>query len=107
MTSTALPPRVLRVPADHPMLPGHFPGEPIVPGAYLLAWTVDAARHALAAAADPRVVTGVARVKFQRPLRPELDCTCTFTASASTLRFALATADGPIAAGTLSLAPTP
>ena len=100
--TTEMPPAVLRVLADHPMLPGHFPGEPIVPGAYLLAWTLGAARRALAAQGDPRSIGGVARVKFQRPLRPEVDCTCTFTAGENTLRFALATVDGPIATGALT-----
>ena len=103
--SNTLPAAVLRVAADHPMLPGHFPGEPIVPGAYLLAWTVAAAERTLGAHGEARLVRGVARVKFQRPLRPEVDCTCTFTAGAATLRFALATADGPIATGALTLGP--
>lgn len=34
------------VPADHPSLPGHFPGRPIVPGVVLLDAVLDAVRSA-------------------------------------------------------------
>ena len=35
-----------RVSADHPSLPGHFPGQPIVPGVVLLNLVLDAIRQA-------------------------------------------------------------
>jgi len=57
------------VPADHPSLPGHFPGRPLVPGVLLL-------DHVLAAieAQDPALgALGPLRlpqVKFLQPLLP-------------------------------------
>lgn len=46
--------------ADHPALPGHFPGEPIVPGVVLLNEVL---------AAIPRRMN-VPSAKFHSPLRP-------------------------------------
>jgi 3-hydroxymyristoyl/3-hydroxydecanoyl-(acyl carrier protein) dehydratase len=53
--------------ADHPALPGHFPGRPIVPGVVLLdeALSVIATAHPLQA---PFVLI---RVKFMSPVRPD------------------------------------
>ena len=45
---------------DHPSLPGHFPGHPIVPGVVLL--------DHVAALLGP--VTGLPRAKFLRPVHP-------------------------------------
>ena len=81
--------------ANHPMLAGHFPGHPIVPGAWLLAWVTVALQRRLAAADDPRAVGGVKRVKFARPLAPEKPFDCTFKAGTDSVRFTL-TADGAI-----------
>jgi 3-hydroxymyristoyl/3-hydroxydecanoyl-(acyl carrier protein) dehydratase len=51
-------------PADSRCLDGHFPGNPIVPGAVILAWL--AARLA----ATGRALARVERMKFQRVLLP-------------------------------------
>lgn len=53
------------VSADHPSLPGHFPGHPIVPGVVILEWIV----ADLTARTGARAV-GVKRMKFIRPLAP-------------------------------------
>lgn len=53
------------VPADHPALPGHFPGRPIVPGVLLLGHVIAALQqHA------GRRVAGLRRVKFTAALLP-------------------------------------
>jgi len=55
----------LRVPEDHPALPGHFPGRPIVPGVLLL----DAVLQALRGARAGRPAR-LLRAKFAAPVAP-------------------------------------
>lgn len=54
------------VPATHPCLPGHFPGDPLVPAVVLIDLAVEAARRAFALGP----LAAVARAKFQAPVRP-------------------------------------
>lgn len=53
--------------ADHPALQGHFPGNPVVPGAMLLSETVRAIEAGLGATLAPY---RIASAKFLRPARP-------------------------------------
>jgi 3-hydroxyacyl-[acyl-carrier-protein] dehydratase len=55
------------IPADHPSLPGHFPGAPIVPGVVIL----DEILAALVKWRENSHVIGIPRVKFLVPLRAE------------------------------------
>lgn len=59
--------------ADHPSLPGHFPGRPLVPGVVLLDRVLDAidAEHALRGRAPPRAGLRLPQVKFLQPLLPD------------------------------------
>jgi 3-hydroxymyristoyl/3-hydroxydecanoyl-(acyl carrier protein) dehydratase len=56
---------IFRIPADHPALPGHFPGRPIVPGVLLL----DAVLQAVAATGR-NPPTRLLRAKFPAPVLP-------------------------------------
>jgi 3-hydroxymyristoyl/3-hydroxydecanoyl-(acyl carrier protein) dehydratase len=120
MTVGSLPPSRVSAPergtvaADHPMLAGHFPGRPIVPGAWLLAWVVAAATRRLQAEGEARAVAGVKRVKFLRPLAPNQTFECelkmggqaaaTDARTQDTVRFTVTSGGIGIAEGSLQLA---
>ena len=53
------------VPPEHPCLPGHFPGRPVVPGVLLLDEAL-----ALLQPCVPGLVTGVSSAKFLHPVAP-------------------------------------
>ena len=54
------------VPHDHPSLPGHFPGRPVVPGVVVLEHVVDA----IEATHGPLPALRLPQVKFVQPLLP-------------------------------------
>ena len=54
------------IPADHPSLPGHFPGRPIVPGVVLL----DRVIEAIEAGHGPLPPLRLPQVKVLKPLLP-------------------------------------
>lgn len=54
---------------DHPALPGHFPGDPVVPGCVLLDHALATACSAIAGEGEA-AVAAVPRVKFLRAVRP-------------------------------------
>jgi 3-hydroxymyristoyl/3-hydroxydecanoyl-(acyl carrier protein) dehydratase len=57
------------IPSDHPSLPGHFPGRPIVPGVVLL----DRVVAAIEATHGPLPPLRLPQVKFVQPLLPDED----------------------------------
>lgn len=72
----------IRVSAQHPALPGHFPGAPVVPGVVLL----DHVAAALERSASIRLARIVV-VKFIVPLLPEQEAELTVTRAGRRLRF--------------------
>ena len=79
------------IPADHPALAGHFPGNPIVPGVVLLAAVLELAG------------TGCARlpsVRFHAPLRPGEE----FEIRIEQQRFSVRRGDTLIASGSFGAA---
>ena len=86
--------------SDHPALPGHFPGNPIVPGVVLL----DAVAEALQQLHTGTKVTGLPNAKFLLPLRPDQACTVRFTPGRdSTIQFECTTRDGIVASGSFKI----
>ncbi|MEJ7746902.1 MAG: hypothetical protein WKF61_09150 [Luteimonas sp.] len=55
-----------RIAPDHPSLPGHFPGRPLVPGVVLLERVLEA----IEAAHGPLDALALPQVKFMQPLLP-------------------------------------
>jgi 3-hydroxymyristoyl/3-hydroxydecanoyl-(acyl carrier protein) dehydratase len=53
--------------ADHPSLPGHFPGAPLVPGVVI----IDEVVAALNEWRQNSKLSGIRSVKFLAPLKPE------------------------------------
>jgi 3-hydroxymyristoyl/3-hydroxydecanoyl-(acyl carrier protein) dehydratase len=90
-----------RVPADHPCLAGHFPGDPIVPGVVLLELVEQAARDRFGA--QLRVVR-FPNVKFLSPLRPDEVMRIVLQGSAAQLRFSCHCDTRLLAQGSLQMA---
>lgn len=61
--------------ADHPALPGHFPGHPIVPGVV----TLDHVAQALLEQEAGFELAGFPQVKFIRPVLPAQQVLVSFT----------------------------
>lgn len=59
---------------DHPALAGHFPGNPVVPGALIL----DEVINAFMSSSGTRP-TAIVAAKFLRPLLPGQRCTIEFS----------------------------
>ena len=63
--------------ADHPSLPGHFPGAPLVPGVVIL----DEVVAALGEWQQNSQLSGLWSVKFLAPLKPEQPFTISLSAT--------------------------
>jgi 3-hydroxyacyl-[acyl-carrier-protein] dehydratase len=84
--------------ADHPALPGHFPGNPVVPGVVLLDHVAAAVERAWG-----QRVGGFPHVKFQRPLLPDQAAELFIERDASGARFRFVSAALIIASGAIEL----
>ena len=90
--------------ASHPMFAGHFPGNPLVPGAYLLAIVIEDARARLRERSAPHEPVGIRAVKFLQPVRPGQPFCCDFDpVDEQAWRFTIRSDAVRIAVGTLLL----
>lgn len=86
--------------ASHPALPGHFPGNPIVPGVVLLERIAAGVERTFGAR-----VAGLPQVKFLRPLRPGEIAELHVERDGASARFAIHREQEIVASGTLELVP--
>ena len=89
----------LRVPATHPALTGHFPGNPIVPGVVILDAVICAAEAWLGGDFH---VHGLPHAKFLAPLKPDEAARIELALRGPLLDFAVYRGEATIAKGTLS-----
>ena len=87
-----------RIGADHPSLPGHFPGNPIVPGVVLL----DEVVTAIASWRPGFVPAGFPAVKFLSPLRPDEAFTIRLQQSAASVQFECVAGERLLARGSVA-----
>jgi 3-hydroxyacyl-[acyl-carrier-protein] dehydratase len=89
--------------ADHPSLPGHFPGAPLVPGVVIL----DEVLATLAEWRENSQLSGIRLVKFLAPLQPEQAFTISLSvknAHAAEVNFCCRAEDRVIVEGQLEVA---
>jgi len=85
---------------DHPSLPGHFPGAPVVPGVLLIERVLEAAEHWVG---RPLPLSAIPSVKFPSSLRPGEQASAVLRLEGTRLAFRVEQAGRLIAQGTLSL----
>ncbi|WCE05425.1 hypothetical protein [Pseudoxanthomonas sp. JBR18] len=84
------------VPHDHPALPGHFPGHPVVPGVVVLDHVLDAVE---AAHGPLRGALRLPQVKFVQPLLPGQPARIELDGTAPRWKFRVLRADTLLASG--------
>jgi len=92
----------LLVAASHPCLPGHFPGNPVVPGVLVLDAVVAALERW---SGGPVALAGMPQVKFLQPLLPEQAARIELQRDGNRVRFRVLRDAQPIASGDLELQP--
>lgn len=85
------------VPHDHPCLPGHFPGRPVVPGVVVL----DHVLQAVEAQHGPRAAMRLPQVKFVQPLLPGQTASVTLEGDGPRWRFRVQRAEALLVSGEL------
>lgn len=84
----------------HPALPGHFPGQPVVPGVLVVDRVVDALESSLG---RPVEIAGMPQVKFLSPLLPGQLAQLTLERRGNRVQFAVRCGERAIAQGVLEL----
>lgn len=91
----------LLIEQSHPALPGHFPGQPIVPGVVLLDRVLEAAQRWLGRSVRLQTLQ---QAKFVAPLLPQQVAQIELKLQGNELRFTITRAGAAIAQGSMSVA---
>lgn len=87
--------------ADHPSLPGHFPGQPVVPGVVVLERVLEA----IESAHGPLDGLRLPQVKFAQPLLPGETARIELDGAAPRWRFRVLRGETLLASGDVVAAP--
>lgn len=87
------------IPSDHPSLPGHFPGRPVVPGVVVLERVLEA----IEATHGPLRALRLPQVKFTQPLLPDEIADIVITGDAPRWRFRVCRGETMLASGEVAL----
>jgi 3-hydroxyacyl-[acyl-carrier-protein] dehydratase len=91
--------------SDHPASRGHFPGDPIIPGAVLLSETISAIQPGIDLRLEPLLITSA---KFLHPARPGDRVLIEFSRTAGgEIRFACTVEGKPVLTGRISCSSAP
>jgi 3-hydroxymyristoyl/3-hydroxydecanoyl-(acyl carrier protein) dehydratase len=88
------------IPREHPALPGHFPGDPVVPGVLILDEVRLAAERWLG---HETAIRRLPKGKFVAPMLPGETATIELSRTGSTLSFSITRDEVIIAKGTFEL----
>lgn len=83
---------------DHPAIPGHFPGNPVVPGVLILD---EVRRAALLMFGHEAKTLRLPHAKFMSPIRPGEEATIELTRTGATITFSVLRGDVMVAKGAL------
>lgn len=100
MSSAVTYTTTVRIDANHPALPGHFPGRPIVPGVVLLDRALQEAERWLR---RPLRASSLPNAKFTAPLLPEQDAELQLKLEGDELRFSFSRDGATLAQGLFRL----
>ena len=90
------------IPVDHPAIPGHFPGNPVVPGVVVL----DAIMHAAGEFLGSHIgLRSLPQAKFPASLRPGESARIDLVVDGDTLRFQVCREETVVASGRFILGP--
>ena len=93
-------PIVFAIPADHPALPGHFPGRPIIPGVVLLDYAIERIGTALGYGLN---ACRIGSAKFTAPAAPGEPLSLSFRCDErGAIHFTISTGERTAAAGVLT-----
>jgi 3-hydroxymyristoyl/3-hydroxydecanoyl-(acyl carrier protein) dehydratase len=92
-----------RLPGHHPAAQGHFPGNPIIPGAVLLSETVRLIEADLGVSLAPYRIR---RAKFPHPARPGDEVLIEFGDAPGSIRFECAVNGNTVLVGEVECSPS-
>lgn len=98
---------IVQVPADHPAFAGHFPGAPVLPGALLASFVLEALARQSGSGLAAGGTLCLDEMKFLLPVEPGTTLTITFMQTSRGAGFEVRAGAALVARGRLSQVASP